>query len=180
MNAPLLQVENLRVDFPQGRGKVFQALKGVSFSIARGETVGLVGESGSGKTTIGKVILGQVAATAGRVVFDGEDITHATRARRRLHLALKACQRRRITTKGRCEHLHRHLSPQMPVPHPPHRPKAAAPNLPAKRQLRKQLHQPLRCLFRLHRGCASRLRIVFHYRQSQQTRLTPGEGVFGS
>ncbi len=80
---PLLQVHDLRVAFPQGRGQAFHALKGVSLSIARGETVGLVGESGSGKTTIGKVILGQTLATSGHVVFDGEDITHATRARRR-------------------------------------------------------------------------------------------------
>jgi peptide/nickel transport system ATP-binding protein len=80
---PILLVEDLRVDFAQGRGKVFHALKGVGFTIARGETVGLVGESGSGKTTIGKVILGQVPATSGRIVYDGEDITHATRQRRR-------------------------------------------------------------------------------------------------
>jgi ABC-type oligopeptide transport system ATPase subunit len=81
---PLLVVDDLRVDFSQGRGKVFKALKGVSLTIGRGETVGLVGESGSGKTTIGKVILGQTPATAGRVLFDGEDITHASRERRRL------------------------------------------------------------------------------------------------
>lgn len=80
---PLLQVDNLRVDFAQARGKVFSALKGVSLTIARGETVGLVGESGSGKTTIGKVILGQTAATSGRVFYNGEDITHASRQRRR-------------------------------------------------------------------------------------------------
>ena len=48
-----------------------------------GETVGLVGESGSGKTTIGRVILGLAPATSGRVIFDGEDITHASRRRRR-------------------------------------------------------------------------------------------------
>ena len=82
-DAPLLQVENLQVAYPQGRGRVFQALKGVSLHIGRGETVGLVGESGSGKTTIGKVVLGQTPASAGRIVFDGEDITHASRARRR-------------------------------------------------------------------------------------------------
>ena len=81
--APLLQVQDLRVDFRQPRGRVFQALKGVSLHIGRGETVGLVGESGSGKTTIGRVILGQTPATAGRVVYDGEDITHAGRQRRR-------------------------------------------------------------------------------------------------
>jgi peptide/nickel transport system ATP-binding protein len=62
---------------------VFQALKGVSLSIGLGETVGLVGESGSGKTTIGRVILGQTPATAGRVVYAGEDITRASRQRRR-------------------------------------------------------------------------------------------------
>ncbi|MEY4906634.1 MAG: Oligopeptide transport ATP-binding protein OppF [Pseudomonadota bacterium] len=83
MTIPLLQVENLRVEFPQGRGQVFQALKGVSLTIGRGETVGLVGESGSGKTTIGKVILGQTPATSGRILYDGEDITHASRERRR-------------------------------------------------------------------------------------------------
>lgn len=80
---PLLQVDNVRVDFPQGKGRVFQALKGVSLDIHPGETVGLVGESGSGKTTLGRVVLGLTAATSGRVVFDGENITRATAARRR-------------------------------------------------------------------------------------------------
>lgn len=84
MNAtPLLQVKDLRVNFTQGKGKVFQALKGVSLNIQPGETVGLVGESGSGKTTVGRVILGLTEATSGQVIFDGEDITQANRARRR-------------------------------------------------------------------------------------------------
>jgi ABC-type oligopeptide transport system ATPase subunit len=84
MNAtPLLQVKDLRVDFAQGKGKVFQALKGVSLNIHPGETVGLVGESGSGKTTVGRVILGLTEATSGQVIFDEEDITQASRARRR-------------------------------------------------------------------------------------------------
>ena len=83
MTAPLLSVSDLHVHFPQRRGRVFPALKGVSFDVAPRETVGLVGESGSGKTTIGRVILGMVAATSGSVVFDGEDITLAGRARRR-------------------------------------------------------------------------------------------------
>jgi len=83
-DTPLLTVEGLRVEYPQGRGKVFKALKGVNLTIGRGETVGLVGESGSGKTTIGRVILGQTPATAGRLIFDGEDITHASRERRRM------------------------------------------------------------------------------------------------
>ena len=80
----LLQVQDVRVDFPQGKGRVFQALKGVSLDIHPGETVGLVGESGSGKTTMGRVILGLTPASSGRVVFDGEDITHASGARRRM------------------------------------------------------------------------------------------------
>lgn len=79
----LLQVKDLRVNFPQGRGKVFQALKGISLDIQPGETVGLVGESGSGKTTVGRVILGLIEATSGDVWFDGENITHASRERRR-------------------------------------------------------------------------------------------------
>ena len=79
----LLQVKDLRVTFPQGRGKVFQALKGISLDIQPGETVGLVGESGSGKTTVGRVILGLIEATSGDVWFDGENITHASRERRR-------------------------------------------------------------------------------------------------
>jgi ABC-type oligopeptide transport system ATPase subunit len=83
MSAPLLAVDDLHVAFPQGRRKTFHALKGVSFDVMPGETVGLVGESGSGKTTIGRVILGMVRASAGRVVFAGEDITRAGRRRRR-------------------------------------------------------------------------------------------------
>ena len=79
----LLQVKDLRVNFPQGRGKVFQALKGICLDIQPGETVGLVGESGSGKTTVGRVILGLTEATSGDVWFDGENITHASRERRR-------------------------------------------------------------------------------------------------
>ena len=79
---PILEVQDLKVVFKTGK-KEFHALKGVSLSIDPGETLGRVGESGSGKTTIGKVILGQVPATSGRILFEGEDITHATRERRR-------------------------------------------------------------------------------------------------
>ncbi len=82
MSATLLQVQDLAVTFKTGK-KEFHALKGVNLSIGAGETLGLVGESGSGKTTIGKVILGQVPATRGKILFDGEDITHASRDRRR-------------------------------------------------------------------------------------------------
>jgi peptide/nickel transport system ATP-binding protein len=83
MSGPLLSISDLHVHFAQRSARVFRALNGVSFDVMAGETVGLVGESGSGKTTIGRVILGLAPATSGRVTFDGEDITHASRRRRR-------------------------------------------------------------------------------------------------
>jgi peptide/nickel transport system ATP-binding protein len=83
MSGPLLSISDLHVHFAQRSARVFRALNGVSFDVMAGETVGLVGESGSGKTTIGRVILGLAPATSGRVIFDGEDITHASRRRRR-------------------------------------------------------------------------------------------------
>jgi len=83
MSGPLLSISDLNVHFAQRSARVFRALNGVSFDVMPGETVGLVGESGSGKTTIGRVILGLAPATSGRIMFDGEDITHASRRRRR-------------------------------------------------------------------------------------------------
>ena len=82
MSEPLLDVRDISVDYPLKNGRVFSALKGVSFSIAPGETLGLVGESGSGKTTLGRVVLGLTSATRGTVSFAREDITRASRARR--------------------------------------------------------------------------------------------------
>jgi oligopeptide transport system ATP-binding protein len=78
----LLQVQGLKKYFPVTEGIVFQhtvaqvkAVDGVSFTIAKGETLGLVGESGCGKTTTGRCILRLEDATAGSIIFDGEDIT---------------------------------------------------------------------------------------------------------
>ncbi|WP_062298141.1 ATP-binding cassette domain-containing protein [Demequina maris] len=85
MTDSLLTVDGLQVEYP-GRGfraQPFRAVKGVSFDIRPGETVGLVGESGSGKTTIGRAILGLAPVSAGTVTFNGEDISHPTKQRRR-------------------------------------------------------------------------------------------------
>jgi oligopeptide transport system ATP-binding protein len=81
MSGSLVAVEDLEVHFPVTRGLVFerrvgtvQAVDGVSFTIARGETLGLVGESGCGKTTVGRAILGLAPATGGRVLVEGRDV----------------------------------------------------------------------------------------------------------
>ena len=72
MTAPLLDIQNLVKHYP-GRPPV-RAVDGVSLAIAPGQTLGLVGESGSGKSTVGRTILRLQEATAGRVLFEGEDV----------------------------------------------------------------------------------------------------------
>ncbi len=82
---PLVRLEAVKVHFPIRRGLfargVVKAVDGVSLQLARGETVALVGESGSGKTTLGRASLRLIEPTAGRVLFDGRDITHVPEAR---------------------------------------------------------------------------------------------------
>ena len=70
----ILQVKDLVKHFVVGRGLV-RAVDGVSFSIERGETLGLVGESGCGKTTTGRCILQLERATSGTILFEGRDLT---------------------------------------------------------------------------------------------------------
>lgn len=78
--APLLEVRGLKMHYPgaggwfQPRRKVIQAVDGVSFNVARGETLALVGESGCGKTTTGKSVLRLIQPTAGSVKLEGEEI----------------------------------------------------------------------------------------------------------
>jgi peptide/nickel transport system ATP-binding protein len=85
MNQPLLDIQNVTVEYPARgfRAKPFRALHEVSLDVHRGECVGLVGESGSGKTTLGRAVLGLAPVTAGKILFRGEDIAHADRAKRR-------------------------------------------------------------------------------------------------
>lgn len=70
---PLLAVNDL-VKHYGGKGAVVRAVDGVSFEVARGETLSLVGESGCGKSTVGRAVLRLVDLTAGQVVLDGERI----------------------------------------------------------------------------------------------------------
>ncbi|MFG0261733.1 MAG: ABC transporter ATP-binding protein [Novipirellula sp. JB048] len=81
-DAPLLDVQNLKVHFPFSRGSLFRPERGViravddiSFQINEGETLGLVGESGCGKSTTARAIVGLVPPTAGTIRLSGKDIT---------------------------------------------------------------------------------------------------------
>ncbi|MHC5171494.1 ABC transporter ATP-binding protein [Acinetobacter johnsonii] len=76
--AVILDVRDLKKSFYSRKGlfgkEEFQAVKGVSFQLAKGKTLGLVGESGSGKTTIGLLLMRLQAATGGKALFEGQDI----------------------------------------------------------------------------------------------------------
>lgn len=78
----LLEVDKLTVEYRNGR-HVNRAVNNVSFSIRKGETLGLVGESGSGKTTIGRAILGLAPVTSGSIHFEGLEISSLKRSQRR-------------------------------------------------------------------------------------------------
>ena len=81
-NAPLVEVKNLKLYFPISSGflktAMLKAVDDVSFTIGRGETLGLVGESGCGKTTVGRTLLHLYTPTAGEVIFDGKRVDKTT------------------------------------------------------------------------------------------------------
>jgi peptide/nickel transport system ATP-binding protein len=109
----LLRVENLAKRYALGgglfhRGRIIDAVKNVSFDIAKNEFVALVGESGSGKSTIARMLVGLEQPSGGRLLFDGEDLAERSRrshARRvaSLHLVFQDAQsalnpRRRVAS----------------------------------------------------------------------------------
>jgi peptide/nickel transport system ATP-binding protein len=75
--APLLEVEGLAKSFETKGKALLRAVDGVSFTLARGETLCLVGESGCGKSTVGKLILRLIEPSAGVVRIDGAEMTQA-------------------------------------------------------------------------------------------------------
>ncbi len=100
-NDTLVSVEGIKVHFPIKRGVILDrtvghvyAVDGVDLAVRRGETYGLVGESGCGKSTLGRAVLRLSEPTAGRVVFDGTDLSSLKgeglrRMRRRMQMVFQ-------------------------------------------------------------------------------------------
>ena len=74
-DSPLLQLEEITKNFG-----AIQALRGISFSIGRGEVVALLGDNGAGKSTLVKIISGGLEQSSGRILFEGEERKFASPA----------------------------------------------------------------------------------------------------
>ncbi|MCA1554492.1 MAG: ABC transporter ATP-binding protein, partial [Chloroflexi bacterium] len=90
LSPPILDVRDLRKSFDVGRGRELRAVDGVSFQIARGETLGIVGESGSGKTTVARCVVGLTERDSGEVTL--LDFPLASRVEQRTREVLRHLQ----------------------------------------------------------------------------------------
>ena len=81
-NTNILEVKNLKKYFKMGGSRVLKAVDDVSFTVKKGETIGLVGESGCGKTTCGRTAIGLYGKTGGTVLYKGKDV-HALKGSER-------------------------------------------------------------------------------------------------
>ncbi|AXH52036.1 ABC transporter ATP-binding protein [Clostridium perfringens] len=86
----LLEVKDLKKYFKIGKDKTLKAVDGVSFTINKGETLGLVGESGCGKTTCGRTIMGLYDVTDGEIILDGKNIINLSNKEKRANS--RVCQ----------------------------------------------------------------------------------------
>lgn len=95
-HTPILEVTNLRKLYPMSQGiagllerqpqQFVHALDGISFTLGRGEILGLVGESGSGKSTTALSVLGLIEPTEGSIIFDGHDVNQLAHGKDRMKL----------------------------------------------------------------------------------------------
>jgi peptide/nickel transport system ATP-binding protein/oligopeptide transport system ATP-binding protein len=81
MSQPFIQIEGLRKYFDVGGKSPLKAVNDISFSIRKGETLGLVGESGCGKSTAGRTIIRLYEPTAGSISIDGKDVTKLSKSK---------------------------------------------------------------------------------------------------
>ena len=85
---PVLELNQLCVSL-QGRKKTKDLVKGISFSVAPGECLGILGESGSGKSTMGRVICGLLKPDTGEVMIDGTSVYASRKGRKELQNKLR-------------------------------------------------------------------------------------------